>query len=207
MLSSFRETFWSIQIPEGSETVTMALDAEDKVSDSIRNPSRRAGNQLVSRYESESVHIHASVGVECRCRSIGRATNQDPIKNRLKKSGQKQKQATQSPRWNSVVATTRAKAWSRITRRLRSGIAKPPNGITPWLNTIWASATNGVWPRIRSRSCSRFLGGPVEAVKWYRKAAEQNYAPAQNNLGLCYEHGKAWRRIGWRPVSQSRRTE
>ena len=30
---------------------------------------------------------------------------------------------------------------------------------------------------------------PVEAVKWYRKAAEQNYAPAQYNLGLCYEHG------------------
>ena len=29
----------------------------------------------------------------------------------------------------------------------------------------------------------------VEAVKWYRKAAEQNYAPAQYNLGLCYDHG------------------
>jgi TPR repeat protein len=29
----------------------------------------------------------------------------------------------------------------------------------------------------------------VEAVKWYRKAAEQNYAKAQYNLGLCYEHG------------------
>jgi len=26
----------------------------------------------------------------------------------------------------------------------------------------------------------------VEAVKWYRKAAEQNYAVAQNNLGNCY---------------------
>jgi TPR repeat protein len=32
-------------------------------------------------------------------------------------------------------------------------------------------------------------GEPVEAVKWYRKAAEQNYAKAQYNLGLCYEHG------------------
>ena len=32
--------------------------------------------------------------------------------------------------------------------------------------------------------------GYVEAVKWYRKAAEQNYAEAQSNLGLCYEKGQ-----------------
>ena len=31
----------------------------------------------------------------------------------------------------------------------------------------------------------------VEAAKWYRKAAEQNYAEAQNNLGVCYERGRA----------------
>jgi len=30
----------------------------------------------------------------------------------------------------------------------------------------------------------------VEAVNWYRKAAEQNYAPAQNNLGECYAWGQ-----------------
>ena len=30
----------------------------------------------------------------------------------------------------------------------------------------------------------------VEAVKWYRKAAEQNYAPAQYNLGVCYANGQ-----------------
>ena len=29
----------------------------------------------------------------------------------------------------------------------------------------------------------------VEAVKWYRKAAEQNYAKAQYNLGVCYAFG------------------
>ena len=29
----------------------------------------------------------------------------------------------------------------------------------------------------------------VEAVKWFRKAAEQNFAPAQSNLGICYERG------------------
>jgi hypothetical protein len=31
---------------------------------------------------------------------------------------------------------------------------------------------------------------PVEAVKWFRKAAEQNYPRALSNLGLCYEDGK-----------------
>ena|SRR5690349_682090 len=30
----------------------------------------------------------------------------------------------------------------------------------------------------------------VEAVKWYRKAAEQNHVWAQYNLGLCYHQGK-----------------
>jgi tetratricopeptide (TPR) repeat protein len=29
----------------------------------------------------------------------------------------------------------------------------------------------------------------VEAAKWYRKAAEQNHAGAQNNLGFCYYYG------------------
>jgi tetratricopeptide (TPR) repeat protein len=30
----------------------------------------------------------------------------------------------------------------------------------------------------------------VEAVKWFRKAAEQNYGPAQYNLGACYNPGE-----------------
>ena len=30
----------------------------------------------------------------------------------------------------------------------------------------------------------------VEAVKWYQRAAEQECAPAQCNLGLCYETGR-----------------
>ena len=30
----------------------------------------------------------------------------------------------------------------------------------------------------------------VEAVKWYRKAAEQNDAEAQFNLGVCYANGQ-----------------
>jgi TPR repeat protein len=30
----------------------------------------------------------------------------------------------------------------------------------------------------------------TEAVKWYRRAAEQEIAPAQCNLGLCYQTGR-----------------
>ena len=30
----------------------------------------------------------------------------------------------------------------------------------------------------------------VEAVKWYRKAADQNLAKAQYNLAVCYSHGE-----------------
>ena len=29
-----------------------------------------------------------------------------------------------------------------------------------------------------------------QAFKWYTKAAEQGYAQAQNNLGVCYQGGK-----------------
>ena len=31
---------------------------------------------------------------------------------------------------------------------------------------------------------------PATAAQWYRKAAEQGFAPAQFSLGLCYVHGK-----------------
>jgi TPR repeat protein len=30
---------------------------------------------------------------------------------------------------------------------------------------------------------------PREAVYWYRRAADQGYAPAQNNLGVLYDQG------------------
>jgi TPR repeat protein len=50
----------------------------------------------------------------------------------------------------------------------------------------------------------------VEAVKWYRKAAEQNHAGAQNNLGFCYANGEGVVQDhvgGGEVVSESRRTE
>jgi uncharacterized protein len=30
----------------------------------------------------------------------------------------------------------------------------------------------------------------AEALRWYRKAAEQGYARAQNNLGVMYDNGE-----------------
>ena len=33
----------------------------------------------------------------------------------------------------------------------------------------------------------------AEAVRWYRKAAEQEYAEAQNNLGVMYAEGRGVR--------------
>jgi hypothetical protein len=33
-------------------------------------------------------------------------------------------------------------------------------------------------------------GDPAEAARWYRRAAEQGHAGAQNNLGLLYEEGR-----------------
>lgn len=39
----------------------------------------------------------------------------------------------------------------------------------------------------------------AEAVKWYRKAAEQGNAKAQYNLGSCYYNGKALSKIIQKP--------
>ena len=49
------------------------------------------------------------------------------------------------------------------------------------LNSVWVSATMTV-----SGVAKNF----AQAAKWYRKAAEQNYAPAQFNLGYCYANGQ-----------------
>ena len=38
--------------------------------------------------------------------------------------------------------------------------------------------------------------GKVEAVKWYKLAAEQRYAKAQSNLGAIYEQGLGTLHLG-----------
>ena len=39
-----------------------------------------------------------------------------------------------------------------------------------------------LWPRYQEE--------PPKAVKWYRKAAEQDHADAQTKLGVCYFSGE-----------------
>ncbi len=53
--------------------------------------------------------------------------------------------------------------------------------MTPKLNTIWA---------VCYADGQGVAKDEVEAVKWYRKAAEQNDAQAQYNLGVCYADGQ-----------------
>lgn len=43
------------------------------------------------------------------------------------------------------------------------------------------------WLQYGDRECA--AGNYAEAVKWYRKAAEQGNADAQNSLGVCYYNG------------------
>ena len=40
------------------------------------------------------------------------------------------------------------------------------------------------------RRCNKNIKNEKEAFKWYKKAAEQGDAWAQNNLGVCYENGQ-----------------
>jgi TPR repeat protein len=38
----------------------------------------------------------------------------------------------------------------------------------------------------------------AEAVKWYRKAAEQNTPRLNSIWAVCYAMAEAWRRMRWR---------
>ena len=60
----------------------------------------------------------------------------------------------------------------------------------PLLKTFLASTTQAV-----SQVVLAWHKDQAEAVKWYRKAAEQNYGSAQYHLGLCYHNGEAWRKM------------
>ena len=64
--------------------------------------------------------------------------------------------------------------------RRSNGIAKPPSRITEWPNAHLGDCYY---------SGQGVAKDETEAVKWYRKAAEQNLALAQCNLGFCYLNG------------------
>jgi TPR repeat protein len=65
-----------------------------------------------------------------------------------------------------------------------------PNGIVKPLNRAILPK-----PRIISAGCIKMARGvvqdDVEAVKWFRKAAEQGYPAAQDNLGWMYKNGRS----------------
>ena len=65
-------------------------------------------------------------------------------------------------------------------RRPRSGFAKPPT----------ESRRGAIQFRPRLLRTEGVAKDQAEAVKWYRKAAEQNLARAQYNLGVCYADGE-----------------
>lgn len=61
------------------------------------------------------------------------------------------------------------------------------------LNDVRAQAEKGEAQSQHLLACAFYFGDlglakdQVEAVKWFRKAADQNDAPAQFNLGACYK--------------------
>ena len=77
--------------------------------------------------------------------------------------------------------TRMAGAWRRTTPRRCAGIARPPTRDMPP-------------PRTTSAGCTRMAGAwrrtDAEAMRWYRKAADQGNAIAQYNLGWMYENGR-----------------
>ena len=70
----------------------------------------------------------------------------------------------------------------RITPRPSNGTTPPPSRASRRRNLIWSVfyETGQVVPRKLRRP----------AAEWYRRAAEQEVAPAQCNLGLCYQTGR-----------------
>jgi TPR repeat protein len=52
-----------------------------------------------------------------------------------------------------------------------------------------AKAQNELGEALSAAANRGMMGNYVAAVKWFRQAAEQNYAEGQSNLGDCYERG------------------
>src|SRR5439155_25230226 len=81
----------------------------------------------------------------------------------------------------SASCITTVKECRRITPRRSDGTPKPQNGVTWKRSFNWGKCT------INGRGV---LQDYAEAVRWYRKAADQGYAIAQYDLGNMYDQGK-----------------
>ncbi len=74
--------------------------------------------------------------------------------------------------------------------------AEPNDTDRNYLENIKSKAENGdaqaqtVMGALYEFSLRGVTNDFVEAVKWFRKAADQNYAPAQYELGICYAAGQ-----------------
>ncbi len=68
-----------------------------------------------------------------------------------------------------------------MMRRVHVGFARQRSRDSLWLSSTlaWHTPTERVLPK-----------DEAEAVRWYRKAAEQGYAQAQFNLGVVYANGR-----------------
>ena len=79
---------------------------------------------------------------------------------------------------------------------LPSAHAQPSDADTQQLTSLRAKAETGdaksqfVFGAAYSLGKFGLATNHVEAVKWFRKAAEQNDAEAQVNLGICYFNGQ-----------------
>jgi TPR repeat protein len=86
-----------------------------------------------------------------------------------------------------------------LIHTLASVTAAPPpspaiTGEKPYIASLRARARRGdAQAQFDLGACYRFGQGvpknEVEAVRWYRKAADQGYDKAQYNLGVCYDAG------------------
>jgi len=61
------------------------------------------------------------------------------------------------------------------------------SGCSEWVSTRWADGASGF--RHHSDNGQGVLLDEAEAARWYRLAADQGYAGAQNNLGVMYQNG------------------
>ena len=118
--------------------------------------------------------------IRCLCILIGCVASlnisaQDLSKPVIKKT------EVQTPK-RTTTTESKKKAVSRIVPQRKS-------------NSSYSSSSNSDQPQLSAEEMNKIADGNYEkgyyseAVKWYRKSAEQGYASAQDNLGDMYQYG------------------